>query len=341
MKRKINLLILLLICTSTISVFAAKIIPLQALRKPETIAVDDSQIYITEGASIYIYSLKDFRLIKTFGQAGEGPKEFKVHAVAGVRIYTQPDSIFVNSIGKVSYFTLDGKYIKEKKNVNAGKWVQPLGNRFVGHGRTKEGDNVYLTIHFYDSDLKRGKEIYRVKHWFQGKRIDPILHGRFRLARRGNPIFYVHDNRIFIEGENGDVHVFDHNGEKLFYIHHEYEKLKVTDNHKKEVVSFLEFIQSALLRHKSRFEYPDYFPIMRFFNVADGNVYVIPYKKKDGKSEFHVFNRDGKFVEKVLVPLAEENIFEFYPYTIHDGKVFQLIDNFETEEWELHVTRMK
>jgi hypothetical protein len=135
-----------------------------------------------------------------------------------------------------------------------------LENRFVGHGRTKEGDNVYLTIHFYDSGLKRGKEIYRIKHWFQGKRIDPILHGRFRLARRGNPIFYVHDNRVFIEGEDGDV---------------------------------------------------------------------------------HVFNRDGEFVEKVLVPLAEENIFEFYHYTIHDGKVFQLIDNFETEEWELHVTRMK
>jgi uncharacterized protein YkuJ len=60
-----------------------------------------------------------------------------------------------------------------------------------------------------------------------------------------------------------------------------------------------------------------------------------------GISEFHVFNRDGKFVETVLVPLAEENIFEFYPYAIRDGKVFQLIDNFETEIWELHITTMK
>ena len=339
--KKINLLILLLFFTSSVSVFATKIVPLQELRKPETIAVENSQIYITESASIYIYSLKDFRLIKKFGQAGEGPEEFKVHSVAGVRICVQPDHIFVKSIGKVSFFTPAGKYIKEKKNVSAGRWVQPLGNRFVGHGRTKEGDNVYLTIHFYDSNLKRGKEIYKIKHWFQGKRIDPILHGRFRLARRGNPIFYVHDNRIFIEGEDGEVHVFDHNGKKFFCIHQKYETLKVTENHKKEVVNFFELIQSALLRHKHRFEYPDYFPIMRFFNVADGNVYIIPYKKKDGKSEFHVFNRDGKFVEKVLVPLAEENIFEFYPYTIYDGKVFQLIDNFETEEWELHITRMK
>jgi hypothetical protein len=214
MMRTINSLILLLIVTSSVSVFAAKIVPLQELRKPETTAVDDGQIYITEGASIYIYSLKDFRLIKTFGQAGEGPKEFKVHSAAGVRICVQHDTIFVKSIGRVSYFTLDGKYIKEKKNISAGRWVQPLGNRFVGHGRTREGDTVYLTIHFYDSNLKKGKGIYRIKHWFQGKHIDPILHGRFRLARRGNPIFYVHDNRIFIEGEDGDVHVFDHNGDK-------------------------------------------------------------------------------------------------------------------------------
>ncbi len=43
MLKKINLLILLLFCTSSISVFAAKIVPLKELRKPETIAVETAK----------------------------------------------------------------------------------------------------------------------------------------------------------------------------------------------------------------------------------------------------------------------------------------------------------
>jgi hypothetical protein len=322
--------------------FAQKVIPLKELRKPETITVDDKHFYIVEMESIYIYSLKDLKLLKKFGKAGEGPQEFKISDASGVRIFVHPEYILVKSLGRVSYFTLDGEYIKEKINVEAGMWVQPLGNRFVGQGRVKENDTVYLTIHFFDSNLKRGKEIFRIKHWFDGKKIDPILHGRFRLVRRGNPIFYVHDNRIFVEGgEDGDVHVFDYNGKKLFHTHYEYEKRKVTEKDKKDVLAFFKLIQSSLLRHEHRFVYPDYFPLLRFFNVADGKVYVLPYKKKNGKFEFHIFDRDGKFKKNAQVPLVDENVFEFYPYTIHGGKMFQVVDNFDTEVWELHITEIE
>lgn len=310
-------------------------IPLPGIVRPETIAVDGRHIYITELEKIHIYSKKDCRLRRTFGQRGEGPGEFKVHAVSGVRINVQPDYILVKSTGRVSYFTLAGDYIKEMNNVAAGIWVQPLAKRFVGHNRTLKEETMYLTINFFNSKLKKEKEIYRIKHWFDGKHIDPILHGRFRLGRRGNPIFYVRNHKIFIEGEDGDIHVFDRQGRKLFTACHRYERLRVTEDHKKEILTFFKFIQSALLRLENRFRYADYFPVLRFFNVDDTYIYVIPYRKKEAKSAFYLFDMKGKFVKRVLVPLAEENIFEFYPYTVAEGKAYQLVDNAETETWEL------
>lgn len=74
--RKITLLLLVTFMSSLI--LAARIIPLQEILKPVTINLDKDQVYITEGASIYIYSSIDFKFIKKFGQAGEGPREFKL-----------------------------------------------------------------------------------------------------------------------------------------------------------------------------------------------------------------------------------------------------------------------
>ena len=67
---------ILLFAWSTI--FAARVIPFPELLSPELIRVDENKIYITEKANIYIYSKKDFKLVKKFGKKGAGPEEFKI-----------------------------------------------------------------------------------------------------------------------------------------------------------------------------------------------------------------------------------------------------------------------
>jgi hypothetical protein len=59
-------------------VFAANTVELPDLLDPAAIHVDGNRMYITEHATIYIYSTKDYHLIKKFGRRGEGPKEFKL-----------------------------------------------------------------------------------------------------------------------------------------------------------------------------------------------------------------------------------------------------------------------
>jgi hypothetical protein len=60
----------------TVSVFAGKQVILAELVNPDSIAVDQYQVYITEGTSIYIYDLENFKLKTKFGKRGEGPNEF-------------------------------------------------------------------------------------------------------------------------------------------------------------------------------------------------------------------------------------------------------------------------
>ncbi len=73
--KKIFVFLFLLLLTSV--VYTEKISILKELLQPDGMAIGNGRIYVTEKTSIYIYSLKDFNLIKKFGEKGEGPNEFR------------------------------------------------------------------------------------------------------------------------------------------------------------------------------------------------------------------------------------------------------------------------
>jgi len=134
---------------SALSLLATKTIPLPELTNPAGIVVEDDQIYITQFPNIFIYALKDFKLKKTFGIRGEGPAEFKGYA----RISVYSDYIFVNSIGKILFFTREGEYIKELKSPEPETRYKPLGKKNVGRRETVEKGVYYGIISFYDENL--------------------------------------------------------------------------------------------------------------------------------------------------------------------------------------------
>ena len=57
------------------------------------------------------------------------------------------------------------------------------------------------------------------------------------------------------------------------------------------------------------------------------------------KNEFYIFNLKGKLLKKIMLPFAEYDEVQFSPYTINDGKLYQLIEN-DNETWELHVIKI-
>jgi hypothetical protein len=330
---KLNVFMLFLLFVSF--VLGGKVITLPDLKKPENIIVDQNQILITEFPHIYIYSLKDFKLIKKFGKAGEGPQEFFNY----VRIQPHPDYpdyIVVGSHMRMSYFTRKGEFVKEirSKTSTRANVYKPLGKNYAAYGLVQENRIAYSTVELYDSNLKKIKEVIRWERTIQqGKSINPT--GRDFLGGE----FRIYDKKIFVLlRDTGNVEVFDDNGSKLFPVNYDYERIPVTSDDKRRLNKFYKTRLPEFYQEVSHwFKYPSYYPSGRILTVADDKIYVLTHKTKERKSEFVVFDMKGKFLKKLMIPFKDENAREPYPFTINYGNFFQLIDNLDTEQWEFHI----
>lgn len=333
--RRFKLVIILFFLPGLI--MAEKIVPLPGIYNPQYVFVQKGYVYIVEGTTVNVFTENDSKLIKKFGKQGEGPQEFK-QVING--IYFDGDHMLVSSIGRTSYFTLAGEFIKEKNIVSSMGWdFIPIGEHYVGRAMQRDEKTSYRTLNIYDSKLNKVKEFYKMELPAQeqtGIRL-------FTLSG----LTFVHDNKVFISFENGFViDIFNENGEKLPSIKRDdYQLVELTEKHKEAVY----FFYKTNPRTKDRFElikerliFPKYLNAIRDFYAADKKVYIRTYRQVDDKTEFFIYHTNGKFIKKVLLPTLEKDGFEFasYHYTVGGGKFYTLFENEDTEEWELHITEI-
>ena len=153
---------------------AKEVVVLKELTYPYNLQISENEIFISEEAQIYIYSLNDFRLIRKIGRKGEGPGEFITHKVKPIQFDIHPECIYVESQVKVSIFDRKGQYKKAIKlpfyNA-AGLYPAALNNGyFVGYQYADEvipknrrikndfygsGTKVFVTINIYNSKFKK------------------------------------------------------------------------------------------------------------------------------------------------------------------------------------------
>jgi hypothetical protein len=332
-KKMIYLLVLLLVLSCLLKSKQAAVLP--ELQKPGTIVVDKDQIFINDGATVYIYSSKDFKLQTKFGERGEGPGEFKTHPNihrGGVGLSIHPDYILASSITRVTFFTRGGKYLRDVSTRSILGQFTPLGEKFVGTGIAQDSSGDYYTANIYNENFEKEKEVFREKGIGRKKKLNAVAMLKF-------PQLYVCDNKIFVNSDDGVIHVFDPAGEKRSTIELGMEKVKVTSERKKRYDDFYK----TDMRFKPRYEdlkqiaaYPEYFPAIRNYLAVDKKIYVVTYREQDKKKELLILDLEGNLLKKTFVPLKEMNVLELFPYTIHKGTIYQLVENPESEEWELH-----
>jgi hypothetical protein len=313
---------------------SSKVAELPELLNPEGINIDNDYIYINQGVKIYIYSRKDYKLIKQVGSKGEGPGEFP----DGVYVYVQPDHIVASTNDKVVYFTKDGSYIKEKKTRPAGTWLVPLDNLFAARKYTigKDGKR-YHGVMLLNSDLERIKDIYSHIHGFQGPNV-PI-----NLLTISPPEFVTCEDKLFVRtGDREKIIVFDKQGKKLFELTDKDERVKFTEQDKKEFASTIKSYQSR----KSFFKFPKYFPPIRWFYIdpVKKMVYIETETEEKGKRKWLVFDFKGQLVKKIMLPILSRDMKAWnFPlhHAFYNGKNYRLVENQDEEVWELHVIEIK
>lgn len=311
-----------------------KTIPLLDISKPDAIEVDAKQFYITQGFSIYIYSLTDFKLKKKFGRQGEGPGEFKGYILT----YVQPDCIFVNSTNRVSYFSQDGKYQKEKNIKQVFGRFKPVGKTgFVGYFYNRQARTRTESVYLHDANFEKQKELAKREFIIDKS-------GKINLIEERPPWFYAKNGKIYVDSPDDVIHIFDQTGKEIKQIKFPEERIKVTGEHKKRVHHFLK-TDPANRRYYERFKqrliFPDTFPAIRMYHIDGGRIYIQTAREKDGKNEILVLDMNGKILDRLFIPIApfEEQMVPMR-YFIANGKLYTLFENEDEEEWELKVYRL-
>ena len=313
--------------------FAEVPVVLHELQEPVFLAVDDNQLYIVESPSIYIYSLKDFKLKKKFGKAGSGPGEFDTTVPISVDIST--GNIIVNSTGKVSFFSKEGVFKKELMVHNIGRtFFQPLKGGYAAEDVAFAGDNVFAAVHLFDKGLNKVKEIFRYD-------VPAVQNGKIDLLHQ-SALFSTYQNKLFIAAmKTLNIKVFDHTGQHLYTIKHpkEYKNRKFTAADEERFKGFLKLKLGAEYQQtKESLVFPESWPAAAAFMVTGNKVYAITWKRKSGRAEFLIFSLKGKLLKQAYFPFALRGPLTTYPWTIKKTKLYQLIKKMDTGKWQIHVT---
>ncbi|MCP4146218.1 MAG: hypothetical protein GY757_00580, partial [bacterium] len=199
------------------SLLAEKVATFTDMIAPSEFHVDADRFYISEGASISIYSLKDYTLIKKFGKEGEGPGEILLRRSGGnnqIMLAVRKDHIIVKTGTKILFFTKNGDFVKEiKVPASSGRWLEPLKDIYVARKYVrKDTANLFHAVHIFDSQFNLKKELYSHRHGLNLRKLEPfnpltVEPADFEIC--GDRIFVIGGNRVEIIG-------FNVKGEKLF-----------------------------------------------------------------------------------------------------------------------------
>ena len=329
----------------TVYLSAGKIIPLPELMKPKLISIEGDQIFIMEMVKTHIYSKKEFKHLKTFGKRGEGPGELKIDGNAeiglGVQISVRPKYILANSIGRITYFDRDGIYLKEIKTfldrVPYGRNFSPIGDGFVAYGYKFKNKTSYVTINLFNSKFKIIKELYEFPFFAQrGKKINVEI---WRPS-----LFYVKQKKIFIDKENGNIDIFNDQGERINSIPFQYKKVRETKKRKNKYIQFLKTdprFKSQYNSIKDKIFFPEYLPLIKTFFVDNKYIYVITNQKENNKNKLYMYDYKGNLINKKWIHIEENTPIEPYPLTINKGTVYQIIEDLEKELWKIHINKIE
>lgn len=328
MRKKTSIfLIIVLFC---IFAFAKKVVILPELPEVNYIAVDHSQIYISHLTDIYIYSKKNFKLVKKIGRSGEGPGEFIMMVM---RIIPQNDRLFINSFGKISYWKKDGTFIKEIKPQGGilGS-LSPIKDHFAGISMVGTQQKAKFTINIFDSKGKKIKEISNIGEFSQNSKISPFLNSQMW--------YQTSDQFIFVCGEDGIINLFDVSGKKHLSISYPFKTMKLKKKHRENYLNYMK--TNPMTRGyydviQKMISFPDQFPKIRFFIVRNDHLYIFPHYRKGHDSEVYKFDLTGRLIKKASVPLADRHIAKYFPFDIFEDKIYQLVENEDKEVWELHI----
>jgi hypothetical protein len=268
---------------------------------------------------------KSGKHIRTFGERGQGPGEFQ----SPTRMYlARGKEITVLDSGKLSYFSEEGKFIKE---ISLGKYTRIIramndSRGFILGDWYAYGDKQISKLGKFDQDFNLILTIASHEEKMNIFELN-LLMPRF--------VYQVTKDDKVIWGWTDDyeLNILDSDGKLTKKIVKEYDPIKITEKDKKRIIG--EIWGDRPLPPPQKFYFHRHFPPFYYF-VYDNNgqIYVRTHERDSkGNVYYDVFDSEGRHFMKFPHP-ENELIF-----VIKNNKAYCMIE--ENEEGIPLVKRYK
>ncbi|MCP4216433.1 MAG: hypothetical protein GY765_17415 [bacterium] len=309
---------------------AEKLKTFHELHDSDFMEAEGERLYIADTPHVYIYTLPDVKLVKKFCRLGEGPGEIQNI----FNFHVTEDGIFISDLARVHIFTRNGVFKDVVRTSAFCMYFTPMSNGFLmPDPQPKDGLN-WMVLQIRDRQLKNPIPVLRYKSSFQYKgKINPIAVSCYAS---------VYNDNVFVAiPKDGKIHCFDNKGNLLKTFDTGIEAIPFTSKDKKDFEKISQRspqTKAVYQMHKNRYEYPDYFPKLKYFLVKDDKIYVVTNRKYESNYLWHIYDLDGDYLLSVVLPLDAMNgkKIETSNYAIHKGMLYQNIENTEKEVLELH-----
>ncbi len=330
---------------------------LAGVLKPSVIDIHKDRLFVMDTEQVRIYSMKDLSLIKSFGKRGEGPGEYKINPEIPLTLKAFDDFLIVESIDKLSYFSPDGKYMKEKRKPPRLLKISQIGTNYIGRRlvHPQDGSDSTSAIKIYDQNFNEIRELYKQKYLQQGS------YPNFRWDLGMEVLFYqVADNKIFVDKSDQGflIDVYDVKGNKIYEIKKEYRKIPITSDDKKNMIRDLEMdpeTQTILKQYgfnwnefskNFKYEFQSYRPPIKSMEIDNNKIYISTFRIENKRVETIVMDLKGNVLKTVFIkPCTKKWIMALLLgiklETIHNDKIYYIQENEDTEEWELFAREIK
>ena len=241
-------------------------------------------------------------------------------------------TLLFDDIERIIYFSRNGEYIKEKKvPFIYARYFIPLGDKFAAIKliRDRESNKSSFAVALFDKDLKSIKDLAT-------NEIDSTRESGGKTVLEGVRDYFgfkVYGERIFVPNTSKGfyIEVFNSSGERIYEIKKEYEKMKVSEEYKKDYLKKMEEDPDRRrMRDRIKVVFRDYFPAFKTIRITNDKLYVIGYEKKDKNNLVIVMDLKGKILKKSFLPTD-------YQYSIYKDRFYYLVEDEDKELWELFV----
>jgi hypothetical protein len=254
---------------------------------------------------------KTGKLISTFGQKGQGPREWE----SPNRMIVLPNGTgVILDLNKLTFYALDGTCLKEISTAKTRMSRFKIDSRGLIYGDQMEfGEKFLLRLIKHDPALNPLATLAEVEEPFKIGAISPI------------PILLLchvtaDDRLIWMINAKYEFHVMSPEGKPVRRIVKDYSPVELTKEDKDRILEG----QPADMR--SMLVFPDAFPPVFFFiGDPEGRLYAQTYETDaKGRLLYDVFDTEGRCITRFSLPREE------MPFAVLKGRLYVLIT--ENEE---------